>query len=86
MADNTYKFNITMSCGGCSGAVERALKKLKADEKYGITNIDVKLEQQEASVTTSADSQLDYKTTLQAIQKTGKTVTAGFENGEPREL
>jgi len=23
-----YKFNISMSCGGCSGAVERVLKKL----------------------------------------------------------
>lgn len=23
-----YKFNITMSCGGCSGAVDRVLKKL----------------------------------------------------------
>jgi copper chaperone len=23
-----YKFNVTMTCGGCSGAVERVLKKL----------------------------------------------------------
>lgn len=28
MADHTYNFNITMTCGGCSGAVERVLKKL----------------------------------------------------------
>lgn len=28
MADHTYKFNVTMTCGGCSGAVERVLKKL----------------------------------------------------------
>ena len=28
MAENHYKFNITMTCGGCSGAVERVLKKL----------------------------------------------------------
>ncbi len=26
--EHTYNFNITMSCGGCSGAVERVLKKL----------------------------------------------------------
>ena len=26
--DHTYKFNVTMSCGGCSGAVDRVLKKL----------------------------------------------------------
>jgi len=25
---HTYNFNITMTCGGCSGAVERVLKKL----------------------------------------------------------
>lgn len=29
MADtHTYKFNVTMSCGGCSGAIDRVLKKL----------------------------------------------------------
>jgi copper chaperone len=28
MSTHTYKFNIGMSCGGCSGAVERVLKKL----------------------------------------------------------
>lgn len=27
-ADHNYKFNVTMTCGGCSGAVERVLKKL----------------------------------------------------------
>jgi copper chaperone len=28
MTSHTYKFNVAMSCGGCSGAVERVLKKL----------------------------------------------------------
>jgi len=28
MAEHNYKFNVTMTCGGCSGAVERVLKKL----------------------------------------------------------
>ena len=27
-ADHTYKFNVSMSCGGCSGAVNRVLGKL----------------------------------------------------------
>jgi copper chaperone len=27
-AAHTYKFNVSMSCGGCSGAVDRVLKKL----------------------------------------------------------
>ena len=26
---HTYKFNVAMSCGGCSGAIERVLKKLE---------------------------------------------------------
>ena len=28
VAEHNYKFDITMTCGGCSGAVERVLKKL----------------------------------------------------------
>lgn len=28
-AEHKYQFNVTMSCGGCSGAVERVLKKLE---------------------------------------------------------
>jgi copper chaperone len=29
MSEHNYKFNVQMSCGGCSGAVERVLKKLE---------------------------------------------------------
>jgi copper chaperone len=29
MSDHQYKFNVSMSCGGCSGAVERILKRLE---------------------------------------------------------
>jgi copper chaperone CopZ len=28
MSEHHYKFNVKMTCGGCSGAVERVLKKL----------------------------------------------------------
>ena len=28
MSEHTFKFDIAMSCGGCSGAVDRVLKKL----------------------------------------------------------
>ena len=31
MAEHTYKFNVTMTCGGCSGAVERVLKKTEGE-------------------------------------------------------
>lgn len=30
-AEHTYKFNVTMTCGGCSGAVERVLKKMDGE-------------------------------------------------------
>lgn len=29
MSTHTYKFNVSMSCNGCSGAVDRVLKKLE---------------------------------------------------------
>jgi copper chaperone CopZ len=29
MSDHSYKFNVTMTCGGCSGAVTRVLQKLE---------------------------------------------------------
>jgi copper chaperone len=29
MSDHQYKFNVSMTCGGCSGAVERILKRLE---------------------------------------------------------
>jgi len=34
MAEHNYKFNVTMTCGGCSGAVERVLKKLDGTRFY----------------------------------------------------
>ncbi|KZT09451.1 uncharacterized protein LAESUDRAFT_646815, partial [Laetiporus sulphureus 93-53] len=32
-ATHTYKFDVKMTCSGCSGAIERALKKAQADGK-----------------------------------------------------
>lgn len=31
MASHNYKFNVSMSCGGCSGAIDRVLKKLDGE-------------------------------------------------------
>ncbi|KAI8065640.1 heavy metal-associated domain-containing protein [Gongronella butleri] len=60
-----YTFNVEMACSGCSGAVERALKKLD-----GIEKVDISLEQQSVVV----DTALPRETVLEAIKKTGKTV------------
>ncbi|KAM0194257.1 hypothetical protein ACHAPA_005061 [Fusarium lateritium] len=73
MADtHTYEFNVSMSCGGCSGAIDRVLKKLEGVESY-----DVSLENQTAKVVTA----LPYDTVLQKIAKTGKKVNSGKADG-----
>ncbi|KAF9437800.1 Cytosolic copper metallochaperone [Entomortierella beljakovae] len=61
-----YKYDVTMSCGGCSGAVTKALAKLEGVDKF-----DVSLENQKVTVQSSTLSEADI---LAAIQLTGKTV------------
>ncbi|MCJ1416883.1 Cytosolic copper metallochaperone [Xylographa parallela] len=75
MAENHYKFNVTMTCGGCSGAVERVLKKLE-----GVKSYNVSLESQIADIT--AEPSLQYETVLEKIKKTGKKVNSGEKDGE----
>ncbi|KAF2720762.1 putative iron/copper transporter Atx1 [Polychaeton citri CBS 116435] len=74
MAEHNYKFNVTMTCGGCSGAVERVLKKLD-----GVKSFDVSLDSQTANVV--AEDSLDYATVLEKIKKTGKKVNSGEADG-----
>ncbi|KAG0207717.1 Cytosolic copper metallochaperone [Mortierella sp. GBA30] len=59
-----YTYDVTMTCGGCSGAVTRVLSKLE-----GVKTFDVSLETQK--VTVESDT-LDQQTILEKIQKTGK--------------
>ncbi|RMD42354.1 hypothetical protein DV735_g2765, partial [Chaetothyriales sp. CBS 134920] len=77
MAEHNYKFNVSMSCGGCSGAVERVLKKLD-----GVKSYNVSLETQTADVVTEAG--LQYEEVLEKIKKTGKTVNSGQADGVPQ--
>ncbi|KAF2239401.1 heavy-metal-associated domain-containing protein [Viridothelium virens] len=79
MAEHKYKFNISMSCGGCSGAVERVLKKLD-----GVKSYDVSLETQTADIVT--DESLDYQTVLEKISKTGKKINSGEADGETKSV
>ncbi|WPH01904.1 Hypothetical protein R9X50_00475800 [Acrodontium crateriforme] len=74
MAEHNYKFNITMTCGGCSGAVERVLKKLD-----GVKSFDVSLDSQTANIVT--EESVDYATVLEKIKKTGKKVNSGEADG-----
>ncbi|KAI9687651.1 MAG: Cytosolic copper metallochaperone [Bogoriella megaspora] len=75
MAEHNYKFNVSMSCGGCSGAVERVLKRLD-----GVKSYDVSLDTQTANVVASEG--LDYDTVLKTISKTGKKVNSGEADGQ----
>ena len=54
-----------MACHGCSGAVERALKKVE-----GVSAVETNLTTQTVHVTGTASKE----TVLQAITKTGKKV------------
>ncbi|KAK4975699.1 Cytosolic copper metallochaperone [Elasticomyces elasticus] len=74
MAEHTYRFNVTMTCDGCSGAVERVLKKLE-----GIESFDVSLNIQTTNVVTEAN--VDYATVLEKIKKTDKKVNSGGVDG-----
>ncbi|KAF8910961.1 hypothetical protein CPB84DRAFT_1842231 [Gymnopilus junonius] len=66
----TYKFNVKMTCSGCSGAVSRVLEKAKAD---GVTEYTVDLPTQEVVV----KGTLPYDDVLARIKKTGKEVLSG---------
>jgi len=74
MSDHHYKFNVKMTCGGCSGAVERVLKKLDGVKEYTVS-----LESQTADITT--EDSVSYETVLEKIKKTGKEVQSGEADG-----
>ncbi|MCJ1279137.1 hypothetical protein MMC21_006961 [Puttea exsequens] len=73
-----YKFDITMTCSGCSGAVERVLKKTD-----GLASYTVDLEKQVADVYTE---DVPFETVLEKIKKTGKTVRGAQKDVDYHEL
>ncbi|MCJ1308447.1 Cytosolic copper metallochaperone [Agyrium rufum] len=77
--EHNYKFNITMTCGGCSGAIDRTLKKLE-----GVKSYNVSLESQSAELV--AEPSLDYATVLEKLKKTGKTINSAEADGVPQEV
>ncbi|KAH7320229.1 putative iron/copper transporter Atx1 [Stachybotrys elegans] len=79
MADtHTYEFNVSMSCGGCSGAIDRVLKKLD-----GVDSYEVSLENQSAKVVTSS---LPYEVVLEKIAKTGKKINSAKADGVEKSI
>lgn len=57
-----------MTCSGCSGAIDRVLKKTE-----GVTSHDITLEKQEVLVKAT----IPYDDVLAKIKKTGKEVKGG---------
>jgi copper chaperone len=101
MAEHNYKFDIAMSCGGCSGAVERVLKKLDGASALTIphhswlyhllTQVSLGVKSYNVSLETQsaeivAEDSLDYNTVLEKIKKTGKTVKSGQADGVSRDV
>lgn len=70
MSEAKYQFNVKMACGGCSGAVTRAVNKLE-----GVKSVNADLKTQLVDVV--AEPQLSYDDVLGAIKKTGKEVISG---------
>lgn len=65
---HSHTFIVTMSCSGCSGAVERVLRKLNS-----VTDVNISLEQQKVTVYTETDT--DPQLLLETIKKTGKSAS-----------
>ncbi|TIC26736.1 hypothetical protein E3Q12_00237 [Wallemia mellicola] len=70
-----YKFDVVMSCGGCSSAITRALNKAKEDPNFGISDFKVDLESQ----TVVVDGSASLKDVEAKIAKTGKTIKSSAE-------
>ncbi|KAI9428938.1 hypothetical protein H4582DRAFT_1814179 [Lactarius indigo] len=76
-AEHTYKFDVKMTCGGCSGAVTRVLEKAKTSG--GVSEFNVDLATQEVLV----KGTMPYDDVHSIISKTGKEVSIGTISSEP---
>lgn len=86
-----YEFNVSMSCGGCSKAVDNVLNKLQGElyseedkasgkPNKGVVEYSVWLKDPKPeTVTVVAGPDLSYETVLTRIAKTGKKVKSAAE-------
>lgn len=66
------EFKVGMTCGGCSGAVTRILKKIE-----GVEDIDANVETKEVKVT--CDDAVDNQVMLDALLKWGQASKKSVE-------
>ncbi|KAF9883618.1 Cytosolic copper metallochaperone [Aspergillus nanangensis] len=79
MSTTQYKFTVQMGCGGCSSALEDALKDVD-----GIESFKVSLEHK--TVLVNSKPSLSYGDVLAILKQTGKNVHSGEVNGQAREV
>ncbi|KAL9617731.1 MAG: hypothetical protein Q9160_007505 [Pyrenula sp. 1 TL-2023] len=73
-AAHHYNFTVRMTCSGCSGAVDRVLKRMD-----GLNSYNVDLETKKVDVYTDT---VGFADVLEKIKKTGKAVEAAEEDGK----
>ncbi len=73
-----YKFNIDMTCGGCSGSVKRILTK---DDKFPAGDVVCEWESRELTVTTDKDN-TDNKVVDEIIEALNKWSSANNKTVE----
>ncbi|RKP35581.1 heavy-metal-associated domain-containing protein, partial [Dimargaris cristalligena] len=66
----THTFKVKMACSGCSGAVTKALGRVK-----GVEKVDIDMDNQKVIVTGTAP----HDTILEAIRATGKEAHPDLE-------
>ncbi|KAF9052663.1 copper ion chaperone, partial [Panaeolus papilionaceus] len=74
-SEHQYKFDVKMTCNGCSGAITRVLEKAKTNGD-GVSSFEVSLDKQEVLVTGS----IPYDDLLTKIKKTGKEVSTDYSD------
>ncbi|KAJ2895680.1 hypothetical protein MKZ38_006262 [Zalerion maritima] len=72
-----YEYDISMSCGGCSGAIDRVLKRLQGEDNDKVTEYEVSLDAQKAGINGEIDPSLLHE----KIAKTKKQVNKYYVDG-----
>lgn len=72
-----YEYDIAMSCGGCSGAIDRVLKRLQGEENNQVTEYEVSLEAQKAGI----NGEIDPSVLHSKLAKTKKEIKKYYVDG-----
>ncbi|KAH8116950.1 hypothetical protein DFH11DRAFT_1741821 [Phellopilus nigrolimitatus] len=76
MSEHVYKYKVKMTCGGCSGAIERVLAKAQR-EGAGVDSYTVSLDAQSVDV----KGAIAFDELTRRIEKTGKQILEANEVG-----